>query len=99
MWARGARDTAQAGDGLYPDSNAPLDSDEEEDYLGVRIQLRREQVGTGASGEQAGTKASNFLEWWVVELQDCQADCNLLPMVIFSDKVSPPSLGFLAGYG
>lgn len=56
----------------------------------MRIQLRREHVGSGAAG---------FLEWWVIELQDCQADCNLLPMVIFSDKVSPPSLGFLAGYG
>uniref|UniRef100_A0A8C6W8Y4 Piezo-type mechanosensitive ion channel component 1 n=1 Tax=Nannospalax galili TaxID=1026970 RepID=A0A8C6W8Y4_NANGA len=67
-----------------------LQPNEEDDYLGVCIQLRREQVGTGASG---------FLEWWVIELQDCQANCNLLPMVIFSDKVSPPSLGFLAGYG
>ncbi|XP_028736679.1 piezo-type mechanosensitive ion channel component 1 isoform X1 [Peromyscus leucopus] len=76
-----------------------LQPDEEDDYLGVRIQLRREQVGTGASGERADTKASDFLEWWVIELQDCRADCNLLPMVIFSDKVSPPSLGFLAGYG
>lgn len=56
----------------------------------MRIQLRRERVGSGAAG---------FLEWWVIELQDCQADCNLLPMVIFNDKVSPPSLGFLAGYG
>ncbi|XP_013363415.1 PREDICTED: piezo-type mechanosensitive ion channel component 1 isoform X3 [Chinchilla lanigera] len=67
-----------------------LQPNEEADYLGVRIQLRREQVGSGAAG---------FLEWWVIELQDCQASCNLLPMVIFSDKVSPPSLGFLAGYG
>ncbi|XP_023560947.1 piezo-type mechanosensitive ion channel component 1 isoform X3 [Octodon degus] len=67
-----------------------LQPNEEADYLGVRIQLRREQVGSGAAG---------FLEWWVIELQDCQANCNLLPMVIFSDKVSPPSLGFLAGYG
>nr|XP_012592580.2 piezo-type mechanosensitive ion channel component 1 isoform X1 [Microcebus murinus]XP_020138354.1 piezo-type mechanosensitive ion channel component 1 isoform X1 [Microcebus murinus] len=67
-----------------------LQPGEEDDYLGVRLQLRRERVGTGAAG---------FLEWWVIELQDCQADCNLLPMVIFSDKVSPPSLGFLAGYG
>uniref|UniRef100_A0A8C9ULR4 Piezo non-specific cation channel R-Ras-binding domain-containing protein n=1 Tax=Spermophilus dauricus TaxID=99837 RepID=A0A8C9ULR4_SPEDA len=65
-----------------------LQPNEEADYLGVRIQLRREQVGTGAAG---------FLEWWVVELQDCHMDCHLLPMVIFSDKVSPPSLGFLAG--
>ncbi|XP_060041014.1 piezo-type mechanosensitive ion channel component 1 isoform X2 [Erinaceus europaeus] len=67
-----------------------LQPNEEADYLGVRIQLRRERVGSGASG---------FLEWWVIELQDCQTDCNLLPMVIFSDKVSPPSLGFLASYG
>ncbi|XP_065754492.1 piezo-type mechanosensitive ion channel component 1 [Phocoena phocoena] len=67
-----------------------LQPNEEADYLGVRIQLRRERVGSGAAG---------FLEWWVIELQDCQVDCNLLPMVIFSDKVSPPSLGFLAGYG
>uniref|UniRef100_A0A2K5DXX7 Piezo type mechanosensitive ion channel component 1 (Er blood group) n=1 Tax=Aotus nancymaae TaxID=37293 RepID=A0A2K5DXX7_AOTNA len=66
-----------------------LQPNEEADYLGVRIQLRRER-GPGATG---------FLEWWVIELEDCQADCNLLPMVIFSDKVSPPSLGFLAGYG
>ncbi|KAM8775190.1 piezo-type mechanosensitive ion channel component 1 [Rhynchonycteris naso] len=67
-----------------------LQPNEEADYLSVRIQLRREPVGSGAAG---------FLEWWVIELQDCQADCNLLPMVIFNDKVSPPSLGFLAGYG
>lgn len=75
------------GGGLTNSGSAP---DEEADYLGVRIQLRRERVGSGAAG---------FLEWWVIELQDCQAECNLLPMVIFSDKVSPPSLGFLAGYG
>ncbi|XP_045149555.1 LOW QUALITY PROTEIN: piezo-type mechanosensitive ion channel component 1, partial [Echinops telfairi] len=67
-----------------------LQPNEEADFLDVRIQLRRERVGAGSDG---------FLEWWVVQLQDCQADCNLLPMVIFSDKVSPPSLGFLAGYG
>ncbi|XP_029781951.1 piezo-type mechanosensitive ion channel component 1 [Suricata suricatta] len=67
-----------------------LQPNEDADYLDVRIQLRRERGGSGAAG---------FLEWWVIELQDCQAQCNLLPMVIFSDKVSPPSLGFLAGYG
>ncbi|PNI14867.1 PIEZO1 isoform 6 [Pan troglodytes] len=53
-----------------------LQPNEEADYLGVRIQLRREQ-GAGATG---------FLEWWVIELQECRTDCNLLPMVIFSDK-------------
>uniref|UniRef100_A0A670IVU7 Piezo type mechanosensitive ion channel component 1 (Er blood group) n=1 Tax=Podarcis muralis TaxID=64176 RepID=A0A670IVU7_PODMU len=47
-----------------------------------------------------GSKVANFLEWWVIRLANCQEqDCNILPMVIFNDKVSPPSLGFLAGYG
>uniref|UniRef100_A0A674JB00 Uncharacterized protein n=1 Tax=Terrapene triunguis TaxID=2587831 RepID=A0A674JB00_9SAUR len=51
---------------------------------------RRERVGANDS----------FLEWWVVQLSECQQQtCNILPMVIFNDKVSPPSLGFLAGYG
>ncbi|XP_019390999.1 PREDICTED: piezo-type mechanosensitive ion channel component 1 [Crocodylus porosus] len=68
--------------------------DEEDSYLDVEVQLKRERVGTGAGGD-------GFLEWWVVRLQDCTrpADCSILPMVIFNDKVSPPSLGFLAGYG
>lgn len=41
-------------------------------------------------------------EWWVLNLtgnrlynQHVQA----LELVVFNDKVSPPSLGFLAGYG
>ncbi|XP_007477361.1 piezo-type mechanosensitive ion channel component 1 isoform X1 [Monodelphis domestica] len=64
-----------------------LQPDEEKDYLGVNLSLQRNQMG------------DSFLEWWVITIQDCQPDCNILPMVIFSDKVSPPSLGFLAGYG
>ena len=41
-------------------------------------------------------------EWWVLNLtgnriynQEAQA----LELVVFNDKVSPPSLGFLVGYG
>ncbi|KAM6300603.1 LOW QUALITY PROTEIN: piezo-type mechanosensitive ion channel component 1 [Aegotheles albertisi] len=62
---------------------------EEESYLDVEVQLKRERVGTGS-----------FLEWWVVRLKEAPpGEDNILPMVIFNDKVSPPSLGFLAGYG
>uniref|UniRef100_A0A8C9WAD8 Piezo type mechanosensitive ion channel component 1 (Er blood group) n=1 Tax=Scleropages formosus TaxID=113540 RepID=A0A8C9WAD8_SCLFO len=43
---------------------------------------------------------NGMLEWWDIGIADPSTqDCNVLPMVIFNDKVSPPSLGFLAGYG
>ncbi|KFO77875.1 Piezo-type mechanosensitive ion channel component 1, partial [Cuculus canorus] len=65
--------------------------DGEDSYLDVEVQLKRERAGRGAD---------NFLEWWVVRLKDPDpGDGNILPMIIFNDKVSPPSLGFLAGYG
>lgn len=71
----------------------PIPAEEEESYLGVEVQLKREPVGAGGGTD-------SFLEWWVVRLTECpRQDCNILPMVIFNDKVSPPSLGFLAGYG
>ncbi|KAL2088481.1 hypothetical protein ACEWY4_015380 [Coilia grayii] len=41
-------------------------------------------------------------EWWDISVAGCDPatkTCGVLPMVIFNDKVSPPSLGFLAGYG
>ncbi|XP_065601478.1 piezo-type mechanosensitive ion channel component 1 [Cyrtonyx montezumae] len=67
--------------------------DGEDSYLDVEVQLKRERSGSGQGGD-------SFLEWWVVRLKNAPArDGNILPMVIFNDKVSPPSLGFLAGYG
>ncbi|XP_060109846.1 piezo-type mechanosensitive ion channel component 1 [Heteronotia binoei] len=67
--------------------------EDEDSYLDVEVQLKRQRVGPGNSSD-------SFLEWWVIRLAGCQhEDCRILPMVIFSDKVSPPSLGFLAGYG
>lgn len=68
-------------------------ADGEDSYLDVEVQLKRERSGSGQGSD-------SFLEWWVVRLKDAPArDGNILPMVIFNDKVSPPSLGFLAGYG
>uniref|UniRef100_A0A8C3SJV3 Piezo type mechanosensitive ion channel component 1 n=1 Tax=Chelydra serpentina TaxID=8475 RepID=A0A8C3SJV3_CHESE len=101
---QGTRDAAVQVPHLFPKyiraPNGPeanpvkqLLPEEENSYLGVEVQLKRERVGTGGSND-------SFLEWWVVQLAECQQqDCNILPMVIFNDKVSPPSLGFLAGYG
>ncbi|XP_018096993.1 piezo-type mechanosensitive ion channel component 1 isoform X2 [Xenopus laevis] len=99
----GVRDTPVVIQHLFPKyiraPNGPeanpvkqLQPDEEESYLDVEVQLNRMRVAEGN-----GT--SSFVEWWVITLKDCKDDCNILPMVIFNDKVSPPSLGFLAGYG
>lgn len=40
-------------------------------------------------------------QWWVVEECTSASDhnCHSIEIVIFSDKVSPSSLGFLAGHG
>lgn len=67
-------------------------SGEEEGYQDVTLSLKRD-------GSLNGTGAQ---EWWDISIADCNASaeaCKVLPMVIFNDKVSPPSLGFLAGYG
>eukprot|EP00079_Xenopus_tropicalis_P024757 XP_012817734.1 PREDICTED: piezo-type mechanosensitive ion channel component 1 isoform X2 [Xenopus tropicalis] len=101
---QGVRDTPVSIQHLFPKyiraPNGPeanpvkqLQPDEEESYLDVEVQLNRMRVAEGNS-------TSSFVEWWVITLKDCEGeDCNILPMVIFNDKVSPPSLGFLAGYG
>ncbi|KAK3528144.1 hypothetical protein QTP86_023865, partial [Hemibagrus guttatus] len=65
---------------------------EEESYQNVKLSLMRDGSLNGA-----GTQ-----EWWNISIVNCNAtagECGVLPMVIFNDKVSPPSLGFLAGYG
>uniref|UniRef100_A0A8D2LFH0 Piezo type mechanosensitive ion channel component 1 n=1 Tax=Varanus komodoensis TaxID=61221 RepID=A0A8D2LFH0_VARKO len=74
-----------------PEAN-PVGQLLEGDYLDVEVQLKQQRLGPGTGG-------AGFLEWWVIRLADCKRDCHFLPIVIFSDKVSPPSLGFLAGYG
>ncbi|KAM4614365.1 piezo-type mechanosensitive ion channel component 1 [Discoglossus pictus] len=101
---RGARDTPVSVPHLFPKyiraPNGPeanpvkqLQPDEEDSFLDVEVHLNRKRIGEGNS-------TSSFVEWWVIKLKDCyKEDCNILPMVIFNDKVSPPSLGFLAGYG
>ncbi|XP_071331067.1 piezo-type mechanosensitive ion channel component 2 [Trachinotus anak] len=43
-------------------------------------------------------------QWWVVEecspvLTSSEHNCHSIEIVVFSDKVSPSSLGFLAGHG
>ncbi|KAG7468581.1 hypothetical protein MATL_G00144490 [Megalops atlanticus] len=65
---------------------------DEEGYQDVTLSLMKDRSLDG-SGVQ---------EWWDISIADCDPSkegCGVLPMVIFNDKVSPPSLGFLAGYG
>lgn len=61
--------------------------------------------------ERSASQSREIQEWWIVD----QPAASLVPvggetllsdkreaglqLFVFSDKVSPPSLGFLAGYG
>ncbi|KAK1157641.1 piezo-type mechanosensitive ion channel component 2-like [Acipenser oxyrinchus oxyrinchus] len=61
------------------------------------LAIKLQQVNVSFSSELA-------LEWWVV--RECREgseragpSCDHIELVIFNDKVSPSSLGFLAGYG
>ncbi|XP_023778441.1 piezo-type mechanosensitive ion channel component 1-like [Cyanistes caeruleus] len=82
----------RAPTGLEAEPVEQLLPDDVESYLDVEVQLKQERRGSGL-GE-------HFVEWWVLRLKDAPPqEGNILPMIIFNDKVSPPSLGFLAGYG
>uniref|UniRef100_A0A8D2M3N4 Piezo non-specific cation channel R-Ras-binding domain-containing protein n=1 Tax=Zonotrichia albicollis TaxID=44394 RepID=A0A8D2M3N4_ZONAL len=82
----------QASTGLEAEPIEELQPDGEENFLDVELQLKQERRGSGP-GE-------HFVEWWVLRQKDAPSKVgSILPMVIFNDKVSPPSLGFLAGYG
>uniref|UniRef100_A0A3Q3WKT4 Uncharacterized protein n=1 Tax=Mola mola TaxID=94237 RepID=A0A3Q3WKT4_MOLML len=59
----------------------------EEDYSNITLSLKSDR------------SLNSNQEWWDIALAGCSNYCRVLPMVIFNDKVSPPSLGFLAGYG
>ncbi|KAL2300110.1 LOW QUALITY PROTEIN: hypothetical protein Nmel_012070 [Mimus melanotis] len=82
----------RAPTGLEAEPVKQLLPDDVDSYLDVEVQLKRESWGSGP-GE-------HFVEWWVLRQKDAPPqEGNVLPMIIFNDKVSPPSLGFLAGYG
>ncbi|NXH86839.1 PIEZ1 protein, partial [Edolisoma coerulescens] len=82
----------RAPSGLEAEPVKQLLPDDKDSYLDVEVQLKRERRGSG--------RDDNFVEWWVLRVKDAPPrDGNILPLVIFNDKVSPPSLGFLAGYG
>uniref|UniRef100_A0A3B4TXV1 Piezo type mechanosensitive ion channel component 2 n=1 Tax=Seriola dumerili TaxID=41447 RepID=A0A3B4TXV1_SERDU len=84
---------------------APSDSDanpveqlnKDEEMLDIDVTLK-----------QANNLSDQNQEWWIVNQtkpgpiekrsQQCMCDAGL-EVYIFSDQVSPPSLGFLAGYG
>ncbi|XP_038662365.1 piezo-type mechanosensitive ion channel component 1 isoform X3 [Scyliorhinus canicula] len=78
---------AKPVDQMYPEHD--------DSFLNVTMELQR-HVGKDAND------SDSILEWWVIQTktEECkQNECNELQMIIFNDKVSPPSLGFLAGHG
>lgn len=58
--------------------------------------------------ERTNNRSGEIQEWWIVDQMSADKRSELkveatrqagLKLYVFSDKVSPPSLGFLAGYG
>ncbi|XP_036605792.1 piezo-type mechanosensitive ion channel component 2-like [Trichosurus vulpecula] len=78
-------------------SEKPQDIDKLAFYRNITIQLQQLEANASSSG-------SGTTEWWVIQEwrpscaknQGCSRD---LEIIIYNDKVSPQSLGFLAGYG
>ncbi|MEQ2285025.1 hypothetical protein AMECASPLE_027632, partial [Ameca splendens] len=77
-----------------------VDSSERADHKGLSffrpISIRLQQVN-GTSDKEAD-------QWWVVEecsqvLTSHEPKCHSIEIMVFNDKVSPSSLGFLAGHG
>uniref|UniRef100_A0A665TYV2 Uncharacterized protein n=1 Tax=Echeneis naucrates TaxID=173247 RepID=A0A665TYV2_ECHNA len=67
-----------------------LYKDDEDGYLNITLSLMSDR----------SLNDSRNQEWWDIAIAGCSpSPCRVLPMIIFNDKVSPPSLGFLAGYG
>ncbi|KAH0617821.1 hypothetical protein JD844_016445 [Phrynosoma platyrhinos] len=60
-----------------------------------------ENITVSLSNNNNSDINSDLREWWVLNQTNKILDKNKtrLELVVFSDKVSPPSLGFLAGYG
>ncbi|XP_072805380.1 piezo-type mechanosensitive ion channel component 2 isoform X3 [Vicugna pacos] len=62
----------------------------ENNFMNITIILSRDNTAKSSS------------EWWVLNLTGSRLynqHAQALELVVFNDKVSPPSLGFLAGYG
>ncbi|XP_028832958.1 piezo-type mechanosensitive ion channel component 2 isoform X2 [Denticeps clupeoides] len=108
----GSKDAVNIGN-IFPqyirapsDSNSkPIDQLYGEDkFMNITLSLRRS--GSTKSGNitqiQHSKKSEQESEWWVVnqvvERSKGKNDSGL-ELYVFSDQVSPPSLGFLAGYG
>ncbi|XP_040288144.1 piezo-type mechanosensitive ion channel component 2 isoform X2 [Bufo bufo] len=59
-----------------------------QEFVNITVSLKRNGTGDFAR------------EWWVLNQGNKHSSSNTgLELYVFSDKVSPPSLGFLAGYG
>ncbi|XP_027706364.1 piezo-type mechanosensitive ion channel component 2-like [Vombatus ursinus] len=78
-------------------SEKPQDIDKLAFYRNITIRLQQLEANASSSG-------SRTTEWWVIQEwrpscaknRGCSRD---LEIIIYNDKVSPQSLGFLAGYG
>uniref|UniRef100_H2LF93 Piezo non-specific cation channel R-Ras-binding domain-containing protein n=1 Tax=Oryzias latipes TaxID=8090 RepID=H2LF93_ORYLA len=82
---------------LKGNSSKPSDRPDLQALAFFRPMSIKLQQASGASDKEAD-------QWWVVEecspvLTSSEPKCHSIEIVVFNDKVSPSSLGFLAGHG
>lgn len=62
---------------------------------------KEKNITVSLSSSTNSPNQSERREWWILNQTNKFMEPNKtrLELIVFSDKVSPPSLGFLAGYG
>lgn len=75
----------------------------DDQYMNITLNLGRPE----STPTKSANKSAVIQEWWIVnQTRSGEIKSTFmtpgksgLELYVFSDKVSPPSLGFLAGYG
>ncbi|KAL2097108.1 hypothetical protein ACEWY4_006315 [Coilia grayii] len=86
------------------DSNAkPIDQFyNKEEYMDITVNLRRPE-SKKSNQTRAPNETEVTQEWWIINQTSGKISPDKkkegLDLYVFSDQVSPPSVGFLAGYG
>lgn len=71
--------------------------------MDITVNLRRPESKSKSNQTKAANETGMTQEWWIIDQTSGRISKDKkkegLEFYVFSDQVSPPSVGFLAGYG